>query len=165
MSCSSCRALPGGNPNQKKRKEKRKAIHSKIFYSKSYLRWKSSLSKCASKQNLLKTKKWKNQAPFLRYYSMEWSTSKIATQRWWVSVLQLQYIFENIFSTVNLLAMKRENVLQNLEEWVLNPGSFYLTTINQKPVMMSLWFFNFLKVCIKTIKNSKHDLKNYQMLF
>ena len=61
--------------------------------------------------------------------------------------------------------MKRENVLQNLEEWVLNPGSFYLTTINQKPVMMSLWFFNFLKVCIKTIKNSKHDLKNYQMLF
>ena len=165
MSCSSCRALPGGNPNQKKRKEKRKAIHSKIFYSKSYLRWKSSLSKCASKQNLLKTKKWKNQAPFLRYYSMEWSTSKIATQRWWVSVLQLRYIFENIFSTVNLLAMKRENVLQNLEEWVLNPGSFYLTTINQKPVMMSLWFFNFLKVCIKTIKNSKHDLKNYQMLF
>ena len=34
--------------------------------------------------------------------------------------------------------MKRENLLQNMEEWVLNPGSLYLTTINQKPVMMSL---------------------------
>ena len=117
------------------------------------------------KAKFIKNKKWKNQAPFLRYYSMEWSTSKIATQRWWVSVLQLQYIFEIIFSTVNLLAMKRENVLQNLEEWVFNPGSFYLTTINQKPAWWVCGFLIFWKYASRQSKIVNMILKTTRCCF
>ena len=31
-------------------------------------------------------------------------------------------------------------------------------TVNQDPIMISLWFFTLLKECIKTIKNSKYHL-------
>ena len=39
------------------------------------------------------------------------------------------------------------------------PFLIYQTTaINQKPIIMRLGFFTVLKVCSKTIKNSKHHL-------
>ena len=40
------------------------------------------------------------------------------------------------------------------------PFSIYqLTIINQKPILMSLWFFNFLKVCTEMFKKWKDQSK------
>ena len=51
-------------------------------------------------------------------------------------------------------------ILHGLSDWVLNSGPFaiyQLTKVNQKLIMMSLWFSTFLKVCNEMIKNCKHQ--------
>ena len=45
------------------------------------------------------------------------------------------------------------------ENQVLNPGPILfhqLTATKQEPIMMSLWFFGFLKMSTETRKNSKY---------
>ena len=40
-------------------------------------------------------------------------------------------------------------------------GSFLIyqpNVINQKPIMMGLWYFSYLNLCTKTIKNSKYHI-------
>ena len=40
---------------------------------------------------------------------------------------------------------------------------YKLTTINKKPILTSLWYFNFSKVYTETIQNSKHNLLQFNM--
>ena len=45
------------------------------------------------------------------------------------------------------------NISHDLEDWVLNPFLIYQsTTINRKPIVMSLWFFTLFKMYPETIK-------------
>lgn len=37
------------------------------------------------------------------------------------------------------------------------------TAINKRPILMSLWYFDFSKVYTETIQNSKHNLLQFKM--
>ena len=49
-----------------------------------------------------------------------------------------------------------------LEDWVLHPGTYQFTALNQKPIMIVLWVFTVLNVYTDTINHSKHHLLNHK---
>ena len=91
---------------------------------------------------------------------------------WWSLARKEEYIFEYVFwisdhlnikldqliDTVNIWAIFSGKNWDDLEIWVLDPAPFQIyqpTTINQKPITMSLYFFTFLRVYTETIKKWK----------
>ena len=84
----------------------------------------------------------------------------LARVYFWIYFLNLKSFSQGLGQLVDIVM---GNILKKNFTWFggLSPkcGSFLSyqpNAINQKPTMMRLWLFTLLKVCIETIKNSKH---------
>lgn len=108
------------------------------------------------------------------WFFIFWSiplTSKALTS-WWELTHEVENIFEYIFWILNCFVMKlwqqdlvTRKVFREDFAWYgglalkARPILVYKpTTINKKPILMSLWYFNFSKVYTETTQNSKHNL-------